>query len=422
MTELQGMDRIKKKRIWTPKRIVYISVSGLFVFVVLYNIIFGDYSSKLNVQTDRLTISTVNKGPFQEFISVSGSVIPIRTIYLDAIEGGWVEELYIESGTFVNKGDSILKLSNSSLLMDIMYRQAEFYQQTNNLRNTELALAQNSLILQGQIIDLDISLKKQKRIYEQSKQLAEKNLIPSQDLDEAKDEYEYLMNKYDLTIKRHNQDSLFRESQIKQLSSSLERMMNNLDFVEKNADNLTLRAPVSGLLTSLNAELGETKSRGERLGQIDILDGFKVRVRVDEHYIARINVGQRGEFTFNNKAYKMKINKIFAEVVNGSFEVDMIFVDKEPKGIRRGQTFRIRLELGDLSEVLLVSTGGFYQKTGGLWVYVLDESGEFATKRDVKFGRSNPLMYEILEGLKEGDRVITSTYDNFGDIEKLILN
>lgn len=333
-----------------------------------------------------------------------------------------MEELYIESGTFVNKGDSILKLSNSSLLMDIMYRQAEFYQQTNNLRNTELALAQNSLILQGQIIDLDISLKKQKRIYEQSKQLAEKNLIPSQDLDEAKDEYEYLMNKYDLTIKRHNQDSLFRESQIKQLSASLERMMNNLDFVEKNADNLTLRAPVSGLLTSLNAELGETKSRGERLGQIDILDGFKVRVRVDEHYIARINVEQRGEFTFNNKAYKMKINKIFAEVVNGSFEVDMIFVDKEPKGIRRGQTFRIRLELGDLSEVLLVSIGGFYQKTGGRWVYVLDESGEFATKRDVKFGRSNPLMYEILEGLKEGDEVITSTYDNFGDIEKLILN
>jgi HlyD family secretion protein len=202
---------------------------------------------------------------------------------------------------------------------------------------------------------------------------------------------------------------------------SLTRMEGNLEIVRQNMGNLIIKAPVTGHLTSLNAEIGESKTRGERLGQIDILDGFKVRVSIDEHYIARVNTGQKGSFTFSGESYKLSIDKVYPEVLNGRFEVDMIFEGEEPAGIRRGQTLRIRLELGDLSEATLLATGGFYQKTGGRWVYVIDQSGGTARKRQIQLGRENTMFYEVLEGLQPGESVITSSYDNFGEVDILIL-
>ncbi|MCX6640250.1 MAG: HlyD family efflux transporter periplasmic adaptor subunit [bacterium] len=415
------MDRKIEKKKWTLKRIAWTSVAALFIFMVLWTILFGDRSSKLNVETERITISTVRSGPFQEFIPVTGTVIPLKTVYLDAIEGGRVESLFLESGSLVTAGDKILKLANTDMLLDVMYREAELFQQSNNLRNTRLAMEQNKLSLKAQLLDLDYQLKLKERTYNDYEALYGKKLIAQREYEQVKDDYEYLKNKLDLTLKSQVQDSIFRDVQIEQLEVSLQRMENNLALVKNNLENLVLKAPVTGLLTSLNAEIGESKSRGERLGQIDVLDGFKARVQVDEHYISRINPGQRGVFTFANNDYHLIIKKVYPEVKEGRFEVDMEFEGTPPSGIRRGQSLHIRLELGDLATALLLERGGFYQKTGGQWVYVLDKSGTTAVKRNIKIGRQNPEVFEVLEGLNVGEQVITSSYDNYGDIDKLVL-
>jgi HlyD family secretion protein len=421
-SEKEGsMDRIIRKKKWTVKRVAWMSAAALFLILVLRLVVFADHSSKLNVQADRITVSAVHKGEFQEFITVTGTIIPVSTIYLDAMEGGRVETIFLEAGSYVNKGDSILKLSNTDLLLDIMYREAELFQQSNNLRNTRLLMEQNRLSLSADLMELDYQISQQKRVCATDDQLKKNDLISEQEYEAARDQYNYLTKKRELTLQSHQQDSVFRDTQIRQLELSLDRMDANLEIVKQNLENLIIRAPVSGQLTSLNAEIGESKNRGERLGQIDVLDGFKVRASIDEYYIVRISMGLKGEFTLNNQIYHLVIRKVYPEVLNGRFEVDMEFTDREPEGIRRGQTLHIRLELGDLSEALLLDRGGFYQTTGGRWVYVIDQSGDVAVKRNVSLGRQNPDVFEILDGLEEGENVITSSYDNYGDKDKLIL-
>jgi HlyD family secretion protein len=415
------MDRVLEKKKWPPKKIVLLSFTGLFVIFIFYTIFFSDKSSKLNVQTERITISMVEKKPFQEFIPVIGTVIPIQTIYLDAIEGGRVEEIFNEAGSFIKTGDKILKLGNTNLLLDIMYREAELFAQSNNLRNTRLAMEQQRLSLRAQLIELNYQLANTKRAYQRAVELHQKGLVSEEEYEKLKNEYDYLGQKTNITLESHKQDSLFRDTQIHQLEASLSRMQANLEIVKTNLENLTIKAPITGQLTSLVAEIGESKSRGQRLGQIDVLEGFKVRVGIDEHYIARIDLNQNGEFTFDNQDYRLYIKKIYPEVKEGKFEVDMLFEGNAPAGIRRGQTVHVRLELGNLTEATLLARGGFYQKTGGQWVFVVDKSESFATKRQIAIGRQNPEFFEVLSGLEPGEKVITSSYDNFGDVDKLIL-
>lgn len=415
------MDRKIEKKIWTLKRIAVFSVVAVLSSALIYSLIFGDSSSKLNVDLEKITVSAVTEGAFQEFIPVTGNVMPIKTIYLDAIEGGRVEKIFVEEGSFVNKGDELLKLSNSRLQLDIINREAQLLEQINNLRNTRLAMEQNRLNLRAQLLDLDYQIQQQKRLYEQNVELMKQSLISKTEHDQSKEQYDYLVKRRALTIESQRQDSLMRAVQIQQLEGSVSLLQSNLGVIKQNLVNLTLRAPITGQLTSLNAEIGESKAAGQRLGQIDVLDGFKLRVAIDEHYIARINIGQSGEFDFAGSSFRLAIKKVYPEVVNGRFEVDMNFVDDEPEGIRRGQTMHIRLELGDLADAILLSRGGYYQKTGGNWVYVVDPSGEFAVRRDIKIGRQNPQVFEVLSGLEPGEQVITSSYDHFGDIEKLIL-
>lgn len=422
MTESQGMDRKIEKRFWSRQRIIWGSLGSLFVIVVAYNLIFGDHSSRLNVETERISISDVTAGEFQEFIPESGMVIPLRTIFLDAIEGGQVDTVFVEAGTFVNQGDPILRLSNTNLVLDIMYREAQLFEQSNNLRNTRLVIQQQRLRMQEQLLDLQYEISKRKRTYEEYRELVKQNHVSEVQFTEARDTYEYYMSKYQLTLQSSQQDSIFRATQVIQLEEGLERMEANLEIVKRNQENLTLRAPITGQLTSLNAEVGQTKMRGEQLGRIDIPVGFKVRVQVDEHYLSRVEKGQLGEATFDNQDIQLVVDKIYPEVINSRFEVDMMFTDDAPSGIRRGQTLRIRLDLGGTTEAILLPRGGFWQSTGGQWVYVLDGSGDIARKRDVRLGRSNSLFHEVLEGLEPGERVVTSSYDNFGDIDRLILN
>ena len=412
------MDRVIEKSKWQKYRpVALVTVAALIVILVLT--VSANSGDSLRIENRRIAISTVENGKFQEFIPLSGSVVPIRTYYLDAIEGGRVEQRFIEAGTFVEKGDKILSLANTNLLLDIMYREAELFQQSNNLRNTKLAMQQNRLNIQSQLLDLNYQIRQSERVYKRNAKLAEKSMISEEEYEASLDDFQFLEKKRTLTLQSFEQDSIYREVQIQQLESGLKRMEDNMEVVKQNLENLVIKAPVSGQLTSLNTEIGESKVRGERLGQIDILDGFKISTPVDEHFITRVNLGQRAKFTLNNTVYSVELSKIYPEVINGQFRVEMTFGESEPEEVRRGQTLHLRLELGDSDDAILLTRGGFYQETGGQWVYVMSPDGQSATKRPIKLGRQNQDVYEVLEGLESGDRVITSSYSQFGDYEQL---
>ncbi|UCC41472.1 MAG: efflux RND transporter periplasmic adaptor subunit [Candidatus Aminicenantes bacterium] len=416
-----GMDRKIEKKKWPPKKIASIAGVLIFVLVIVYLFVFKLSKSTLNVKAERLTVSAVTRGPFQEFIPILGEVRPLTTYYLDPAEGGRVEEIFMEAGEMVKKGDKILELVNTDLHLTIMWREAELFQQSNNLRNTRLSMEQYRLQLNQELTQIENLLLQQQRTYERYKELYKDNLIAKHEYELAKDQYEYLVKRKELTIESQRNELQFRQSQIDSLEESLERMQANLEVAKKKLENLTIRAPVGGHLTSLSAEVGESKAPGQRLGQIDVLEGFRVRAGIDEHYIARIEIGRTGEFDFAGGTYKLITKRIYPEVREGRFEVDLEFDGEEPTGIRRGQTLHIKLELGDISEAILLPKGGFFQTTGGNWAYVLDESGKFATKRRIKTGRQNPQVFEILEGLEPGEHVITSSYESFGNMERLVL-
>jgi HlyD family secretion protein len=416
-----GMDKRIEKKKWPPKRIIKYAGISLLVLIVGYVLIFNTGGSTLNVKAERLTISTVKKGPFQEFIPIIGTVLPYDTRYLDAVLGGQVEEIYLEAGSQVKKGDKILTLSNTNLLMTMLNNEAQVNRATNELRAVRLQLEQNRLTLQQQRADAEYYLKRIKRKFDRNKVMYEEGLISEQSYEEFKDEYEYLKKKRELTIESQEKDLIFREQQVKHLEASVKQMQHNLGLLKQQMENLTVRAPISGHLTSLPLEKGQSITQGYRLGLIDDVNGFKIRAEIDEHYINRIEKGKPGDFDFAGKTYQLKVQKVFPEVKDGKFKVDLEFEGTEPEGIRRGQSAHIDLQLSELSEALLVARGGFYQTTGGNWVYVLDKSGDFATKRTIRLGRQNPQHFEVLSGLEPDEKVITSSYENFGNMERLVL-
>jgi HlyD family secretion protein len=299
-----------------------------------------------------------------------------------------------------------------------MWREAELFQQSNNLRNTRLSMEQYRLELSQQLADIDNRLQQQKRVYERYRELKKDNLISDHEYELAEDQYEYLQVQKELTIESQKNDLEFRQSQIDALEASLRRMQDNLEVVKQKQDNLIIKASVTGHLTSLNAEIGESKSPGQNLGQIDVLEGFRVEAGIDEHYLPRIQIGKKGE---SNQGYIMNVTKIYPEVLDNRFKVDMEFIGGQPEGITRGQTLHIRLELSEETEAILLPRGGFSQTSGGHWVYVLDKSENFAERRDIKIGRYNPQFFEVLGGLEPGEKVITSSYENFGNMERLVL-
>ena len=415
------MDKKIEKKKFTPKKIAIYAGGGIFLLFILYSLIFSDSSRKLNVETERITISTVEKGPFQEYTPVTGTVLPIETFYLDVASGGRVVKKFVEDGTFLNQGDPIVELDNAQLRLDIIYNEANVFQQINNLRTTRLSFEQNKLSLQSTLLEINRNVREAKRNYELNQKLFDKGLISQNEFLDSKDEYEYLIKNRELTMQSFKQDSLMRIAQIEQLENSVEKLETNLDITKEQLENLTVKAPITGQLTALNIEIGESISQGENIGQIDKVDSFKVRAQIDEHWIARVSAGQTGEFTFAGQDYKLIVKTVFPQVTNGTFEVDMLFAGNVPAGIRRGQTVHIKLELGELTEAVYVDRGGFYQSTGGQWAFVVDKSGEFAMKRSIRLGRQNTQKFEVLEGLLPGDKIVTSSYDNFGDAEKLVL-
>lgn len=415
------MDKKIEKKKWPLMRIVKYSAIGIFVLVIGYLLIFQAGGSSLNVKTERLTISTVQKGPFQEFIPIIGNVLPHKTIYLDPAIGGRVETIYLRAGAKVQKGDKILRLSNTNLLMTLLNNEAQINRASNDLRATRLQLERNRLDLKRRRAEADYFLKRIKNRYERNQILFKEKYISKQEFDDFKDEFDYQTKNRQLTIEGQEQDLKFSEVQVKQLETSVNRMEENLKLLNEQLENLTVKAPISGHLTSLVAEVGQSIAQGQRLGQIDDVEGFKVRAQIDEHYINRVQAGKIGEFDFSGNTYQLKIHQVFPEVRDGRFDVDLMFDGKEAGGITRGLTLHIRLQLSELSEAILLARGGFYQTTGGNWAYVLDESGDFAEKRKIRLGRQNPQFFEVLEGLQPGEKVVTSSYENYGDMERLVL-
>lgn len=416
-----GMDKKIEKKTWTPQLIGTIVLGLAVVAFFTYSFVFMDSRSRLNVDRDRLMVHTVQEDSFQEFIDVSGTIQPIRTVYLDAVEGGVVQQVKFQSGSMVNAGDTILVMSNTNLQLNVMQREAGIYDQINNVRNSRLSLEQNHLRLREQLASARTQLGILKPKYERDKTLNEEGLISQTQYEESLHNYEFQRMRYELTYESYQKDSLQMVNQLQQLEDSETRMWRSLDGVQQILDNLIVTAPIDGQLSTIEMDQGQSISPNERIGQVDVLDGFKVRVTIDEFYLSRIVPGLDGSFTFAGERYDLAINRVFPVIQNGQFQVDMEFQGDMPTALRRGQTVRIRLELDAPASALLVERGGFYESTGGNWIYRITEDNTRAVRQPIRLGRGNPQFFEVVEGLQPGDQVITSSYDTFGDNEVLIL-
>ncbi len=415
------MDRVIAKKRWSRKRILTIAGILGIVLLITGSVYFTSGKSRLNVDTERITIGEIKKGPFQVTIPVNGLVLPITTIYLDAVEGGRVEEIYVEDGAVMKKDQPILRLANTDLELSLSNQETAVFEVLTQMQNTRNNAEQNTIRQLNQMAEVDNALAEAERVYKLNKQLYAKKAIGSQEFKSSENLYQYQLRRKNLTEETLRQDSSSSKQQLSQMRESYSRMQNALMLMRKKVGDLIVRAPVDGQLTSLDAEIGQSKNKGERLGQLDVLSGFKVRADIDEHYISQIFTGLEGTFTFAGKPYVLKIKKVFTQVTNGRFQVDMEFLGEVPKGIRRGQTLQILLALSDETQAVLLPKGGFYQQTGGNWIFKVNENGSVAYRADIQLGRQNTDYYEVLGGLQPGDKVVTSSYENYGNMQELVL-
>ena len=414
------MDRALPKRFWTNQRLVLSGGSVLLIGLLSYTFFFADRRSKLNVEKDKITVSTVSTGPFEDFIAVTGVVQPLKTIRLDAIAGGYVTQKLVEGGTTVKQGDVLLRLENQNLRLNFLKSETEANRVVNDLQNTRQRLRVERYSLRKTLSDLDFQINQTKDVFDRQAKLFQDKVISEQDYMKAKLDYERLVEQRKIEVESQKYQEQNSRTQIQMLEGTLARTQKNVSLWQQTLNNLVVKAPVSGQLSSIDVEVGSNINQGQNIGQIDDLNGFKMRVGVDEHYISRVFPGLKGSFEFNGKTHELEIRRVYPEVRSGRFEVDMTFPGKTPEGIKRGQSSPIQLELGKAAKATLLPVGGFFSDTGGNWVYVVDKSsGKRAVKRNITLGRKNPEFYEVLEGLQPGEQVITSSYENFGDNEVL---
>lgn len=412
--------QIERKKRFTSKQF-YGGVGILFILVLILYFIFRDTTSSMAVDKNKITIATVAESEFSDYIRVIGQVLPSRMIYLDAIEGGRVEERLHEEGVMVKKGDVILRLSNPLLNIGIMQSEADLAYQENELRNTRISMEQERLSLKQERIGMWKEFLVKRRRYEQYKRLMEEQLIAREDFLQASEEYDAVCAQLSVLDERIRQDSLFRLTQISSLDENIMNMKRSLALVRGRLENLKVKAPIDGQVGNLEAQIGQSISAGEHIGQI-ITSDLKVQALIDEHYVERVVRKLPADFTRDGENYKLEVTKVYPEVKEGQFRTDFRFTTGRPENIRAGQTYHINLQLGDPVKAILIPRGGFFQITGGRWVYVVDENGKFAVRRPIRIGRQNPQYYEVTEGLAPGEKVIISGYELFGDNEKLILN
>jgi len=414
-----SMDRkIEQKRGIKAKHIYIVGIAVL-VLGLSIKMIFGAQSSTFRAEEEKLNIAEVTAGSFKDYISIIGTVEPKTTIYLDIEEGGKVVEKLLDEGEFVRKGDVIVKLVNNDLKLEILNTESQLAYQSNELRNTLINMEQQKISNKQQLLSIDTDIIRQKRKYEQNLLLFEKGFVSKEDYLRSKEDYDLSRQDRDLRYQRMVQDSIFRENQKVQMNTSLANMQQNLNMVRHRLESLNIKAPADGQLGSLDIEIGQSINRGQRIGQLHILNNFKVQAHVDEHYIDRVRRKLSASFTRNNQEFKLETKKVYPEVREGRFKVDLIFDGQSPENLRTGQTYHLKLELGQPVDALLLPRGGFFQSTGGQWVFVLDESGSFASKRHIKIGRQNTQYFEVIEGLEPGEQVIVSNYESFGDNDRI---
>ncbi len=421
--EISSMDRkIEKKkgirRAFTKKALPF--WGGALILVFILWLIFRDDATKLRVDADNISIGTVTSGEFNDYIRISGQVAPMTTIQISPLEGGVVQQIVTEEGSRVKAGDVILILSNENLDMQILNAEAELAEKENILRNTMIQMEQQKLSLEQEKMQLQTEVRRNRRSYEAQKALFDDGLIAREDFLKAEEDYQLSNDRLGLVRNRAKQDSLYRSVEITQMRESLENMRINMMMIRKRKENLTIKAPIDGELGLLDVVLGQSVGAGSKIGQINNLDSYKIEAQIDEHYIDRITPGLEATFERQSERYEAHIRKVYPEVRDGKFKADFKFMEQQPENIRSGQTYYLNLQLGQPVEAVLIPRGAFYQKTGGKWIYVVSPDGSKATRRDIKIGRQNPQYYEVVEGLEPGEKVITSSYDGFGDSEVLV--
>ena len=416
-----SMDRVLEKKKGIRKKHIYIALGSVVFLFLLYQILWADHSSVMRVDREKISLGTVEKGMFNDYITIIGQVEPISTIYLDAIEGGRVVEKIIEEGAMVKKGDVILKLENRQLYQTILNSEASLAEKENYLRNTRISFEAEMIQSKKSLLDNRFRLQRKKRNFEQSKMLYEEKLIPREEYLQSKEDYEYEEGLLEINRLKARNDSIMLMTNMKTLDTDLQKMRQMLGLVRERLDNLEVKSPVDGQLGMLDAEIGQSVSQGQRIGMVHVLSDYKVEANVDEHYIDKIRRELPASIERNGQDYALHVKKVYPEVRDGQFEIDLVFDDSKPENIRTGQTYHLKLQLGQATEAVMIPRGGFFQSTGGQWVFVLNESGTEAVRRNIRIGKQNPRYYEVIEGLEPGEQVITSGYDIFGENERLEL-
>lgn len=416
--------RIEKKKglraLFTKRGIPYLAGVLFLLFVVW--LLVRDNSSTLRVDARTISVGTVARGEFNDYIRVTGQVQPITTVQLSPLEAGIVERLVVEEGASVRKGDVLVELSNTSLTLEILNSEAELAEKQNILRNTLISMEQQKLDLRLDKVQLDLDVERKRRTWQQNEELYRSNLIAREDWLQSKEDYELAAKKRELNIERQIQDSLYRTVQIEQMEDNLANMKRNMELIRQRIGNLQVKSPIDGEVGLLDVVLGQSVSSGQKIGQVNDLSDYKVEAQIDESYIDRVRAGLDATFERQDTAFTMRLRKVYPEVRNGQFRADFTFVGAHPRNIRSGQTYYLHLELGQPTDAVIIPRGSFYQSTGGAWIYVVAPEGDRAYKRQIRIGRQNPQYYEVLEGLEPGERVIVSGYENYGANDVLILN
>jgi HlyD family secretion protein len=416
----QGMDRRVERKVPASRKFLY-GAGALAVMLFcgwLAGTLLGGRS--LSVDSGRVAVSSVTVGTFEDFIPTRGRLVPRSTVYLDAVEGGRVEQVLVEDGAMVRAGDPIVRLSNTNLQLEVLGREAAVTEQLNFMRTLELQLEQNRLAHKRNLVEIDYQIIRLKRSIDRQRNLAEQELVSQSTLDELQDELTYYRNRRDVTLESQATDARLQEEQLRQLRSASTQLETSLALARRNLEDLNVRAPVDGKLSGFDVEIGESIDRGGRLGQIDDPDAYKLNARIDEFYLGRVDIGQVATAKHNGQELELRVSKIYPQVKDGQFEVDMTF-EEQPVGLRRGQTLQLRLTLGDNSDATLIPNGSFYQETGGNWVFVVAPDETEAVKRNVRLGRRNTDFIEVLEGLEPGEKVITSPYTSYTGMDRLVL-
>jgi len=416
--------RIEKKKglraLFTKRGIPYLAGALFLLFVVW--LLVRDNSSTLRVDARTISVGTVARGEFNDYIRVTGQVQPITTVQLSPLEAGIVERLVVEEGASVRKGDVLVELSNTSLTLEILNSEAELAEKQNILRNTLISMEQQKLDLRLDKVQLDLDVERKRRTWQQNEELYRSNLIAREDWLQSKEDYELAERKRELNIERQIQDSLYRTVQIEQMEDNLANMKRNMELIRQRIGNLQVKSPIDGEVGLLDVVLGQSVTSGQKIGQVNDLSDYKVEAEIDESYIDRVRAGLDATFERQDTAFTMRLRKVYPEVRNGQFRADFTFVGAHPRNIRSGQTYYLHLELGQPIDAVIIPRGSFYQSTGGAWIYVVAPEGDRAYKRQIRIGRQNPQYYEVLEGLEPGERVIVSGYENYGANDVLILN